>query len=129
MSKVIKLESQSISDPISDVPSSNEPEQETQKQKQERYLQNKQYKAYINEQIANLKPAVELSELKARYAKATYENYVYGIKLNEIQNGPNNKEEVKQEEKTSTQEDTSNEENQTQVINMNQSDTKEDESK
>jgi hypothetical protein len=103
-------------------PEADQPEQETQKQKQDRILYNKQYKAYINEQIIQLKPTVELAELKARYSKATYENYAYSIKLHEIQNEQQQKVDQEATPNSGTKvEDASPEPTTgTPVINMNQ---------
>lgn len=40
---------------------------------------------YFKEQAEVLKPQVELSELRARYSKAVFENYYYSTELHRIQ--------------------------------------------
>lgn len=60
-------------------------EQDPTVDRQKQLQHNKEVRAYLKNQMEFLKPQVELIELKARHAKATYENYTYSMKLHEIQ--------------------------------------------
>ena len=53
---------------------------------------------YFKDQIELLKPQVEHMELKARFAKATIDNYRYGMELNKIEAGFQEAEAQKAEE-------------------------------
>ena len=66
------------------------PDNSTPYSKEELIAAKKQKKEFYRNHIENIKPQVELMELKWKLAKYTYEHYQFSIELEKLQNGYEN---------------------------------------